>query len=149
MHFSASLILCNVLLTSFFPLSGPLSPTSRPQMGRTLRKFKERKEVRHQKTAPGAEDPATSVVFDVPEDSETDPDEPEDSYASVPAQKSPVDGVVKRKVFPLPLQTVEEAILCLEYIDHSFYLVRPEPPRRWISARHPLNLYPAFPRERG
>jgi Sigma 54 modulation/S30EA ribosomal protein C terminus len=99
-------------------------------MGRTLRKFKERKDVRHQKTAPGTEDPAAFVALDAPEDSETDSDELEDSYASVPAQKSPVDGVVKRKVFPLPLQTVEEAILCLEYIDHSFYLVRPEPALR-------------------
>jgi hypothetical protein len=88
-----------------------------------LRKYKERKDVRHQKGST-AGDAAASVFFDVSDDSDTDSDELEDKYASVPAQKTPVDGLVKRKVFPLPLQTVEEAILCLEYIDHSFYLVR-------------------------
>ncbi|EME27251.1 Light-repressed protein A [Galdieria sulphuraria] len=37
---------------------------------------------------------------------------------------SPEDKVVKRKSFPVPRQTVAEAVLCLEYIDHDFYVFR-------------------------
>ncbi|KAF6004885.1 Ribosomal protein [Cyanidiococcus yangmingshanensis] len=32
--------------------------------------------------------------------------------------------VVRKKRFPMPLQTVEEAVLCLDYIDHDFYVFR-------------------------
>eukprot|EP00871_Galdieria_phlegrea_P003617 jgi/Galph1/4256/GphlegSOOS_G2916.1 len=32
--------------------------------------------------------------------------------------------VVKRKSFPVPRQSVEEAVLCLDYIDHDFYVFR-------------------------
>lgn len=35
-----------------------------------------------------------------------------------------VEGIVRRKVFPMPLQTVEEAVLCCEYVDHPWYLFR-------------------------
>lgn len=34
--------------------------------------------------------------------------------------------VVKKKVFPMPKQSVEDAVMCLEYIDHDFYLFREE-----------------------
>ncbi|GJQ11588.1 hypothetical protein GpartN1_g3379.t1 [Galdieria partita] len=37
---------------------------------------------------------------------------------------SPEEKVVKRKSFPVPRQTVAEAVLCLEYIDHDFYVFR-------------------------
>ncbi|KAK4536943.1 hypothetical protein CDCA_CDCA10G2968 [Cyanidium caldarium] len=36
----------------------------------------------------------------------------------------PARDVVRKKKFPMPLQTVEEAVLCLEYIDHDFYVFR-------------------------
>lgn len=39
----------------------------------------------------------------------------------------PADGawrVVREKRFPMPPITVEEAIVCLDYVDHSFYVRR-------------------------
>lgn len=87
------------------------------KIARTVRKFKERKEGKHQKAAaPPIPDP---IAADATEDFEE-----EDSWADTDELKIPrVQGVVRRKVFPLPLQTVEEAIMCLEYLDHSFYMV--------------------------
>jgi hypothetical protein len=78
-------------------------------ISRTLRKYKERKDVKShsQKTSPSP-DEESSIFFDVVEDEGYEP-APE---LAVPAVK----GVVKRKVFPMPTQTLEEAILCLEYI---------------------------------
>lgn len=32
--------------------------------------------------------------------------------------------VVKRKSFPMPPLTVEDAVVCLEYIEHDFYVFR-------------------------
>lgn len=65
--------------------------------------------------------------FDVPNSDDEDDLEIADTYASSadPQTDVPnVEGLVKRKAFPLPLQTVEEAIMCLDYIDHSFYMFR-------------------------
>lgn len=36
----------------------------------------------------------------------------------------PEEKVVKKKSFPVPRQTVAEAVLCLDYIDHDFYVFR-------------------------
>lgn len=93
---------------------------------RTLRKFKERKEGQAHKSGV-ADDVGAGVFVDVPEASDSDMDDLADSYASSPdmsAMLPKIDGLVKRKTFPLPLQTVEEAIMCLDYIDHSFYMFR-------------------------
>lgn len=32
--------------------------------------------------------------------------------------------LVRRKSFPMPPQTIDDALLCLEYIDHDFYVFR-------------------------
>jgi putative sigma-54 modulation protein len=93
------------------------------KLSRTLRKFKERKEGKNQKAS--GVDAVSTVFVDVSDDESAD--ELDDTFAasSDPSAVLPkVVGLVKRKTFPLPLQTIEEAILCLDYIDHSFYMFR-------------------------
>lgn len=95
------------------------------RIGRTIRKYKERKETRQSKgTVPGVLSD-TPAAFDDDEGS-ADSDGYQDVYGveeTVPGVPS-VAEVVRRKVFPMPLQTVEEAVLCCEYVDHPWYLFR-------------------------
>lgn len=89
------------------------------KLNRTLRKFKERQEGKAQK-APSVGDPGSVFVDVLPE--ESDDEDLDDTFDASPVEPSlvpNVDGLVKRKSFPMPLQTVEEAILCLDYIDHE------------------------------
>lgn len=84
------------------------------KLGRTMRKFKERREAKKGKVAPVD----SSVFLDVSDESE---DEMTDTFApsasaEIASLMPNIDGLVKRKAFPVPLQTVEEAILCLEYV---------------------------------
>lgn len=84
------------------------------KLGRTMRKFKERKEARKGKVASVD---AAAVFLDIPDEAD---DEMDDTFAAsasseISSLMPNVEGLVKRKTFPLPLQTVEEAILCLEY----------------------------------
>lgn len=105
------------------------------RIGRTVRKFKERKVGKGRGTAtdvssdrlvavPGVQMPPDSF-FEDEEPSNDDNDfkdvyEQKEALPGVPA----VEGIVRRKVFPMPLQTVEEAVLCCEYVDHPWYLFR-------------------------
>jgi len=88
------------------------------RIGRTIRKFKERKE------AKGKGKEAGAGVIDTDVADEDDADDFADVYEDPPPAVPQVQGVVKRKVFPMPLQTVEEAVLCCEYVDHPFYIFR-------------------------
>lgn len=108
------------------------------KIARTLRKYKERKfsKSKHAKNSgrtnnvPAADFvPAADPVID--EEKADDEDDEfnglQDEYAednSVAPGVPSVTAVVKRKVFPMPLQTVEEAVLCCEYVDHPWYLFR-------------------------
>jgi len=48
-----------------------------------------------------------------------------DEGASIPSGVPPIDmSVVRKKTFPMDPITVEEAVLCLEYIDHDFYVFK-------------------------
>lgn len=84
------------------------------RISRIVRKFKERK-------ASARRTKEVSVKEEEEEDDDFD-----DVYGNTEALAGvpKVNEVVKRKVFPMPLQTVEEAVLCCEYIDHSFYVFR-------------------------
>lgn len=94
------------------------------RINRTLRKYKERRINRSRKQK-GSDSPSGAAV--VPDDEDEDDDGMEDTYGqSGAALVPPVTEVVKRKVFPMPLQSVEEAVLCTEYIDHPWYLFRNE-----------------------
>lgn len=87
------------------------------RINRILRKFKERKE-RKDKIISKARRVTPDVVDD------EDDDVYKDIYNEAPISLPAIHEVVKRKVFPMPLQTVEEAVLCCEYIDHPWYLFR-------------------------
>lgn len=102
------------------------------RIGRTIRKFKERREAKTKTSKlrdPSQVDEsstrASSPIADV-----SDAKDGDEQYKDVYQTKEAVPGVpavtevVKRKVFPMPLQTVEEAVLCCEYVDHPWYLFR-------------------------
>ena len=42
----------------------------------------------------------------------------------VPAAATGASALVRRKSFPMPPITVADAIVCLDYIDHDFYVFR-------------------------
>lgn len=92
------------------------------KIGRKIRKFKERKESKT-KAKQGIREKSSAVAFDAAEEEEED-DEFKDVYSPSDPLVPEVTEVVKRKVFPMPLQTVEEAVLCCEYVDHPWYLFR-------------------------
>lgn len=92
------------------------------RISRTIRKFKERKDAK----VKGKDGSAAVALPDLDDDvQETDPEDVfTDVYQDAAPPVPPVDAVVKRKVFPMPLQTVEEAVLCCEYVDHPFYIFK-------------------------
>jgi putative sigma-54 modulation protein len=70
-------------------------------LSRKLRKLKER---RQDKTAV-----STAAIFD--------------DTIGEPTNNSPASSdIVKRKKFPTPAQTVDDAIVCMGFIDHDFYV---------------------------
>lgn len=92
------------------------------RIGRTIRKFKERKV---NKGIGKARDVPLSTGNSSTDDDEVEDDESfTDVYQDPAPEVPPVNAVVRRKVFPMPLQTVEEAVLCCEYVDHPWYLFR-------------------------
>lgn len=92
------------------------------KIGRTLRKFRERRVDRGRKSSDNA------VAAAIDDDDEAEDDGLEDTFNSVGVESAvkPVSGIVRRKSFPMPKQSVEEAVLCLEYLDHEWYLFRNE-----------------------
>jgi len=91
------------------------------RIARKLRKFKERRmtDKRGKKTVAAIEvKTQDSIVL---------PEEIEDSDVEDTYQDDLVNmAVVKEKFFAMPPMTVEDAVLCLEYIDHDFYVFRNE-----------------------
>jgi len=94
------------------------------RISRTIRKFKERRTGRSRKDLPAAA---------IGSDDDDADDGPEDTYAASDSSSNSnsngvplLKGIVRRKTFPMPVQSVEEAVLCLEYLDHGFYLFRNE-----------------------
>jgi ribosomal subunit interface protein len=89
------------------------------KLNRTLQRFKERHEGKSQKS--GSVSDLSSVFVDVSEDgSDSGMDDTFAASAGEPAHIPKVEGLVKRKTFPMPVQTIEEAIFCLDYIDHRY-----------------------------
>eukprot|EP00741_Cyanophora_paradoxa_P020806 tig00021312_g20085.t1 len=74
------------------------------KIGRNLRKYKEKRQDKHPR-AKDSPSPAPGV-----------------DEAEVFAAPAPV--VVKKKQFPMPAMTVDDALECLGYLDHDFYVFR-------------------------
>lgn len=91
-------------------------------LARKLRKYKERKKARSEGVA------IKDLTADLEEEEEEDEGEammegmPVDEAGVLLASK-PWE-VVREKSFPMPPMSVDEATLCLEYIDHPFYVFR-------------------------
>lgn len=103
------------------------------RFSRTLRKYKERRDSAKSSSKAKQQqvEPAIVSVGDE-EDNEEEADLfDEDAYKMHPFSNEGVapglpnvNEIVRRKVFPMPLQTVQEAVLCCEYVDHPWYLFR-------------------------
>ncbi|KAI0565786.1 Sigma 54 modulation protein / S30EA ribosomal protein [Gracilaria domingensis] len=95
------------------------------RIGRIIRKYKERKEgkTKASKKTREIETQVTSAP-ELEDDVAEDDGDYQDVYGEAPPPVPAVNEVVRRKVFPMPLQTVEEAVLCCEYVDHPWYLFR-------------------------
>lgn len=98
------------------------------RLARVLRKYKERRVGKRGKDSMGeAASGATSGASSG--DVETFvgvPDDLADLYeVPAPAPTRP-KGVVRRKKFSIPTQSVDDALLCLEYMQHDFYMFRNE-----------------------
>ncbi|CAM9688470.1 unnamed protein product [Sphacelaria rigidula] len=91
---------------------------------RKLRRFKERAvDVRRHKQHLGDVSAevveASADIAELEAETKSEEDPYEDKYGSL------VDmSVVKKKSFPMPPIAVDEAVMCLDYIDHDFYLFR-------------------------
>lgn len=95
---------------------------------RTIRKFKERKTGRSRKSSvEKSNDVALGGAVMTPE-LDVEDGGMEDVYADVGRTGGvpPVNEIVRRKKFPMPKQSVADAILCCEYLDHSWYMFRNE-----------------------
>lgn len=90
-------------------------------LARKLRKYKERKKARSDDVA--IKDLTAEVEEAEDEDEEMDMGDMVVDEAGVLLASKPWE-VVREKSFPMPPMTVEEAVLCLEYIDHPFYVFR-------------------------
>jgi len=83
------------------------------KLSRQLRKYKERKQDRRSKRGVNSEAGL-----------EEDDDEEGEAYELEADTKS--SDVVRTKSFPMPDSSVEEAIMCMEYLEHDFYVFRNE-----------------------
>jgi len=102
---------------------------------RKLRKYKERKiDVKLERKAAGKAE-RERIATDIDDDDDDDEPTPlrvPTATAAPPQQPTPAPrpappldwSLVRKKRFPMPPMTVEEAVLCLEYIDHDFYVFR-------------------------
>jgi putative sigma-54 modulation protein len=87
------------------------------RLGRQLRKYKERRSQRKADQKGGNDVFDEMFDFDVPEEAE------EEGYEAEAAEQAPAL-MVRKKSFPMPPTSVAEAALCLDYIDHDFYVFR-------------------------
>ena len=97
-------------------------------LGRKLRKYKERKtDTKQAERRESKLDLSESLIDEEDEDEEPSP--PPAAAAAVangassPAGVDPI-ALVRRKAFPMPAITTADAIVCLDYIDHDFYVFR-------------------------
>ncbi|OSX71732.1 hypothetical protein BU14_0505s0012 [Porphyra umbilicalis] len=100
------------------------------KLTRKLRKYKERSEPKqrtHAARRKGVEDldlePASAEAVDAATGSAdvvTDTAALDDAIEGVPKSRE----IVKRKVFAMPPQSLEDAVMCLEMLDHDFYVYR-------------------------
>jgi len=92
-----------------------------------LRKYKDRKNSKRSAVR-------TSAISEAMDDVDDENDDENDAAidiatdaasasSSVPLPETPWT-LVRKKTFPMPPISVEEALLCLEYIDHDFYVFR-------------------------
>mmetsp|Transcript_14359 Transcript_14359/g.22845 ORF Transcript_14359/g.22845 Transcript_14359/m.22845 type:complete len:319 (+) Transcript_14359:98-1054(+) len=97
-------------------------------VNRKLRKYKERKEGK--RTASGVR---TFYTNDISDSSDVEgaavqgqDDVQQEEYSGIPEGYAPVEdvSVVRRKKFPMPPISIEDATLCLDYLDHDFYVFR-------------------------
>uniref|UniRef100_A0A6S9X0R3 Sigma 54 modulation/S30EA ribosomal protein C-terminal domain-containing protein n=1 Tax=Chrysotila carterae TaxID=13221 RepID=A0A6S9X0R3_CHRCT len=97
------------------------------RLGRVLRKYKDRKNSKRSAVR-------TSAISEAMDDVDDENDDENDAAidiatdaasasSSVPLPETPWT-LVRKKTFPMPPISVEEALLCLEYIDHDFYVFR-------------------------
>jgi len=102
---------------------------------RKLQRYKERlhEPVHGPKTSEIAAEPIPSLDSVSRKQSSNKKEEEENEWKEVVDKYSndnlldtlrPEEMVVKKKSFPVPRQSVAEAVLCLEYIDHDFYVFR-------------------------
>mmetsp|Transcript_2605 Transcript_2605/g.4195 ORF Transcript_2605/g.4195 Transcript_2605/m.4195 type:complete len:271 (-) Transcript_2605:1756-2568(-) len=87
---------------------------------RKLRKYKERIIDAHRKGKPEAEEFELSEI----EDFKLFNDEVAREESEAPPVPEVDMSLVKKKSFPMDPISVEEAVLCLEYIDHDFYVFK-------------------------
>jgi putative sigma-54 modulation protein len=89
-------------------------------LGRKLRKYKERRRSeKHQGASPLRAAETDEDALDVDE-----AEEDMDDYAVEAVTYNGRDSVTKMKSFNMEPITVDEAVLCIEYIDHDFYVFR-------------------------
>ncbi|GAB5370591.1 hypothetical protein AAMO2058_001506400 [Amorphochlora amoebiformis] len=99
-------------------------------VNRKLRKYKERKFDKRASTGV-----RTFYRNDISDSSESDigaeaqtfgEDDVQGEFQPVPEGYKPMDdvAVVRKKRFPMPPITVEDATICLDYLDHDFYVFR-------------------------
>lgn len=103
-------------------------------LSRKLRKFKERRnDVKIQRKAGGKQEMNDELLgiddfdFDDDADAAAAPSLPPLVVTPRASTPAPANGkVVKRKSFPMPPTSVDDAVLCLEMLDHPFYIFRNE-----------------------
>lgn len=88
-------------------------------LSRKLRKYKERRRADKHLGESVLRTGIESEMLD-----ESDDEEEEDEFAAEAVTYNGLEAVTKMKSFNMEPITVEEAVLCIEYIDHDFYVFR-------------------------